>query len=103
MNAEVTQAKKWVQSLKDRTAGISGVDPMGAAVKVAMQLDIEYPNQVFLLTQQDQVIGSRRVFGDRSYCQLLDKDAAIGMITFGVMSDGMLGTAQNGRLIMGTG
>ena len=95
---EATQAEKWLQTLRDRTANITGAEQLGEVVRIVKQVDADFPNQLFILVQDEKPIGTRRVFGDRSYAQSLDADSM--RITFGVMSEGMLGAAGNGRTIM---
>ena len=58
----------------------------------------DFPNQFFNLTSGGQVVGWRRVFGDRSHAEgYFDKPDTI---TCDRMTDGMLGTAGNGRVVM---
>lgn len=99
---ESTQAEKWVESLKQRSAHITGVEEYDTLIKIINTLDIDYPNQLFRLVDSDSgtQIGMRRVFGDRSYCDTLLENASIGKIGHGVLSEGLLGTAQNGRIIL---
>jgi hypothetical protein len=94
-----TQAQKWVQTLKSRAAAITGFEQAGAVNNIVQKLEVDFPNQVYALVDRGVPVGSRRVFGDRSYCDLMFADESIGRITFGVMSAGLLGTAQNGRTI----
>ncbi|HJW55861.1 MAG TPA: hypothetical protein VJ577_11355 [Burkholderiaceae bacterium] len=97
----LTQAEKWLQTLKDRTAHITGFETQGAVADIVARIDIDFPNGLFKLvdSRTRQWVGMRRLFGDRSVADALFADGSIGKITCDVLSDGMVGAAQNGRII----
>lgn len=97
---EKTQAQKWINEIKDQTVHITGVSPLEMVAKIVATIDAAYPNQLFVLTKKGRKVGARRVFRDRSYLDAFDESGVIGKIIFGMMSDGVLGTAQNGRIIV---
>lgn len=99
---EPAQAEKWLQTLKDRTASITGFEAEGTVAGIVQQVDADFPNQIFKLvdSRTGQWIGMRRVFIiDRSHADTMFEHHAIGKIITGTMSEGMLGEAQNGRII----
>jgi hypothetical protein len=93
----MTEAEKWVRFFKMRTESMTQVE---ALRKIMRELESDYPHQLFNLVDGGAMVGSRRVFVDKSYCDMMMNDTQEGKITFGKLSDGLLGTAGNGRTII---
>lgn len=92
-----TEAEKWLRFLRMRSNGVTSAAVMNT---IMIELRSDYPHELINLAERGAVIGARRVFGDRSYCDILLADAATGNVTFGSLSKGMVGRAGNGRLIL---
>lgn len=90
-----TEAEKWLFALRLRCAALATVEQANDALQ---RTNADFPNTFFNLTNGGQVIGWRRVFGDRSYAEGYHNKP--DTVTCDRMSEGMLGTAGNGRLIM---
>lgn len=93
-----TQAELWVRWLKIRTDNAPALS-QGAVKQILDELHGDYPHKVILLTDNGEVVGTRRVFfADRSYAQQMMSDQG-QKITVGTMTGGAIGTAHNGRVI----
>lgn len=94
VNQEPTQAQRWLAAFTHWTDGITLAS---IAVRVVRRVDADFPNEFFKLDSHGREIGWRRVFKDRSYCEAYHAD--MGRISYGTLTEGMLGQAANGRII----
>lgn len=105
MNGEKTpktEAEKWMNDYKNRTnewARVGKFDHHRAGM-VMMQLEAMYPHDLVVLVDlKGEKIGMRRVFKDRSYCDVMYRDAARGIIMAGVLSEGVIAQSGDGRVM----
>ena len=98
IKTDITQAERWLQAWRDAFPPFALDQSQATIQKTLLRLQARYEHIVIGLTDQGRHVGNRRIFRDRSYCDMVYQGGLPTMIC-GTMSVGTMGDAHNGKSI----